>query len=171
MGRRKGESRKTDNYSFQAKDPGIRELLDNQKNINESIRKILLHHLNKYGPGEVDEPAIQFQMLQEIYGGGKVEQNIISVQPIAPKKNRIENVTQEKVMKEEIKQENPEILENNQIIEEVNVEEKPIKDVKEQKIENAEVKKIEENKVEVGNETKPVTRKNTPKFDPKKFKK
>ncbi|MED1107672.1 hypothetical protein [Bacillus paramycoides] len=169
MGRRKGESRKTDNYSFQAKDPGIRELLDNQKNINESIRKILLHHLNKYGPGEVDEPAIQFQMLQEIYGG-KVEQNIISVQPITPPKNRIENVAQEKVAQEEIKQEDPDILENNQVIEKENVEVKQIEGAEEQKIENAEVKKIEENTVEVDNEAKPVTRKNTPKFDRKKFK-
>jgi hypothetical protein len=31
MGRKKGETRKTDNYSFQAKDPNIRNLLDNQK--------------------------------------------------------------------------------------------------------------------------------------------
>lgn len=70
MGRKKGEKRKTDNYSFQAKDPNIRKLLDNQKNINESIRKILLHHINKYGYGEIDQPDVQFQMLQEIYGGG-----------------------------------------------------------------------------------------------------
>lgn len=86
MATRKREGRKTDNYSFQTSDPKHVEWINNQENLNKSIRKLLDYHIAKYGYADIEDMATQFRILQDIMGAGSrsVEQIVSAQQPQLP---------------------------------------------------------------------------------------
>ena len=86
MATRKREGRKTDNYSFQTSDPKHVEWINNQENLNKSIRKLLDYHITKYGYADIEDMETQFRILQDIMGAGprSVEQVVSAQLPQSP---------------------------------------------------------------------------------------